>query len=723
MNIESKIGTLEFRAYEMRKLVRFLGNKVRSQKFTNQFIAYNADMSENEMLECMKLKPIKHEVYVKFFNSIVSIIANHREMNKENLECELIEKMKRDPLVEPNRISQIVEWNNYTKSQKSTVTVPKRVTAVKDKKTKEQVLDEITNNMLELVGLANPSYDKILAVKNVMCRVIKNIKDPVISYYKCTSIKDIICDLGAKNLHVTFGSYLDELQQKFEENVRYYFYPLSIPRLIIDKKYLTIIIDTYTEFMKKNYNMNKDESLKLLADKENSNKEIYQKRVVSKFLNKLTSGRQKRYMSFANMTEKRNMFDIDSIKPIRKDEFVKELLKIIGPYHKRKDNFKLNLDGSILNINAWTVGAAINNIYKELGIDNKRAFGLSNQNWERDLDEVAVKNIRRGLNGSSDNTISACVEKVCLRISELLQINNVDLCRGVVVNEIKKEVALLNEDLDNRLNSDQLKDFKNVINYLFSLEHVNKSRKNSRHPVILSAILKSFLPLVYSITPLRLAEVDANSKYVSDIGGVKFNPIVSLNTYNPITFKRYSYSIFEGLAQQLNNVLDGRNVDYKVIADELRAFVVYQVINHYDYYGIKPMDSDDKNDIAKSADMEVPNFNTVEEAEDYVESLFDSNKAEEIVEINEEDNNATIEEEENDENMRNRTLDLFEDDERIDDVVYRRGVGRRGDDVRIGEVYDALRTIEKYFNSRRVIKEDREDIIRIVKSFAIDRER
>lgn len=709
MNIDkSRIGTSEFRAYEMRKLVRFLGNKVRSQKFTNQFIAYNADMSENEMLECMKLKPIKHETYVKFFNSIVSIIANHREMNKENIEYELIEDMKRDPLIEPNRISQIVEWNNCTKSQKLSVAVPKPVAVSKDKKTKEQVLDEITNSMLELMGVTNPSYDKTLAAKNVVFNIIKNIKNPVISYYKCVSLKDIICDLGARIRQATFTSYLSELQQKTTGNIKYYFYPSTVPKLIIDKESLTVIIDTYVEFMERNYNMNKSDSLKLLTDKENNNKEIYQKHAANKFLNKLISGRQKKHVYSTDKTVKRDMFDIESIKPIQKDEFTEELLKVIGPYHKRKDDFKLNLDGSIFNINAWTVGTAINNIYQKLGVDNATAFGYSNQGRKKGLNDMTVKYIIRDLNSTP---LLASVEKACLRISASLQINDINLSRGVVMNEIKKEVTLLNKDLDNRLNGAQLKDFDKVIKYLFSIERVSVFRKNCRHPKILAAILKSFLPLVYNITPLRLGEVDANSKYASDIGDTRFNPMISVDICNPVSFERYSYSIFECLAQQLNNVLDGRNVDYKVIADELRAFVVYQVMNYCDYYGIKPMDSDDKNDVAKSADMEVLNFDTVEEAE------FDSNKPEEIVETNEEDNNITIEEEENDENMRNRAVDLFEDDERIDDVVYRRGLGRRGDDVRIGEVYDALRTIEKYFNSRRATKEDREDIIRIVKSF------
>lgn len=720
MNIDkSKIGAPEFRAYEMRKLVRFLGNKVRSQKFTNQFIAYNADMSEMEMLECMKFKPIKHDNYVKFFNSIISIVANHREMPKEKIEFELIEDMKKDPLINPNRVSQIVGWDSLKKTQDKLEVKP--VEETPKVKTRDQIIDELVHDMLELVGVTNPSDSNVWIAKNTLRLTLNKIKHPVLAYYKCLSIKDVICSMGSKrNSSNNFNYYLNELNEKITDNIRYYFYPNSLPKLIIEENILNVMLNTYVSFMKMNSGMSKKESLQLLIDNENNNRATHQKQAEVNFRSKLVDGkRQKRYLPENKLIVKHDNFDIESVKPIQKDEFIGELLKTIGPYHKRKDDFKLNIAGATFTINAWVVGVAINNIYNKLGIDNKTAFGTRKGVLINTLNDKVVKFIQRDLYSKSDASLSYRVDIACSCISASLHIED-DLSRGIIMMEIQKEVALLNEDLDNRLNLNQLKDFDTVIKYLYKIENADKLHPILRHPYILSSILKSFIPLVYSILPTRLAEIDAGVKYVSDIGGFKFNPMSSLESYNPIGYKKYSYGLIECLAQQLNNVLDGRNVNYKVIADELRCFVVYQVMNHYDYYGIKPINSN------KIKEIENLDFNAVNETEDYIEPLIDNTDE---VKSNK-DNITNINEEENEEIMRRRELCDYTKEELRRELEERKREALNNTEivdsdrirgvttpyVSLADLYSALKIVEN-FMKHPTNESIKDEIIDIIKSF------
>lgn len=723
MNIDkSRIGTSEFRAYEMRKLVRFLGNKVRSQKFTNQFIAYNADMSENEMLECMKLKPIKHETYVKFFNSIVSIIANHREMNKENIEYELIEDMKRDPLIEPNRISQIVGWNDYSKVNKSTPILPKPISVAKniiknnDSKSKNNIIYDIA----ELAGVDNPTDKQIELIERYLSsKYGRRIKKPVVSYLVASAMREIIVENGLliKDFFKMFGER-PHLIYKF-------FYPQSLLTHLSSPDKLNKITKKYVEIMKtKGYSA--EESTELLNKQLEENRQRYIDAAKYRVFNILfNNDKNKLQISDNDISNSKNSKIMDmfkDVKPISKEDLFNTLIESSKPYIQVKEGFIKNDKASLGN--AYCALTSISALYEKLGLDDRKDFIMGKLIYNSDTNmekyKVSLYNAR-DFSAKSKYSIKDALNLLAFTMTEVLDVD-MEVCYSVIRNEIMEESRKVHDAIKEKLSGVNVDKFDSIVNRLYEIEEPSDLEMHKKAKILFQ-IIKDYTSSVYGISTFRLYQI-CKAHGVGKVEKYGFNPIHRIVTKIDTSYDRYTDLMFKALSELLCEYVDFRNVDVEVILNEMKSFIVYQVTHYSKHYGIN---IDIVNKVKTTANMEVLNFNTVEETEDYVESLFDSNKPEETVKAVEEDN-TDIKEEENDENMgRKRVIDMFddeerdhmrdrEDDERIDDVVCRRRLGRRSN-VGLGDLYKALRTIEEYFESRRVTDDEKEDIVRLVKSF------
>lgn len=745
MNIDNeRRNELEYRAYEMKKLIRILNNKVRSQKFTNKFIAYNAGMNEDALLNHMKSKPIKHESYVKFFNSIIELISNHKGVNKDEVECDIMNDIEKDPLISVNRISQIIEWDKIKEDNKKLVLPFKEeCKKVAITKTKEQMISDIVYELADLIDVNHTDTDKLNSINKALSNIVNKFDEPALTYIKCLEIRDAIISMKGNKFNSSRGmsNFLKEINNDLNMNTLQYFYPAALPKLILDKSLLDRIVDTYINYMNVTFNLSKEKSLQLLNDIGIKNKEKYSKYTKFKFMGRLIKPRHTANYNHVLIKKhaQKNIFNLDSVTPATVDKFSEVMFDVVRPYHERYLGYKLNEGEDKCSINAWIVIKALQNIYTKVDIKYNSAYGYSDDSVLNKLNNLAKKTIRRDIYAKTAWSLRSRVKMLILYINKMYGLDS-DTCFGIIIEEIKKEAKLFNEDIGKRLDLNQLKHFDQVIKYLFDLEENEVLTGYRKMTAILSKIVRDYLTLVYNATPSKLIDVEPEIKYA--VSNKKYHPIKYIMGARALPFDMYAGSfIEEGLAPQISHMLDAKRDDKnraKVISDEIKAFIVYQVIHFPDEYGIKPIE------LKEAEDIDVCNFSSMEEAEDYIESLFDKNETvddapEDTVEENEhmeetqEASEAITEETQNDntnineesgENMMRGFMEDYDErefDGRDRDDDYDRGRdrrrGERSRSVGFKDLYIALQVIDEFMKNPNVGLNDKEDVASLVESF------
>lgn len=807
MNIDNeRKDVLEFRAYEMKKLLRILNNKVRSQKFTNQFIAYNAGMNEKELFSHMKYKPIKHDNYVRFFNSIVELISNHRGISKEELEENILKAIEKDPLTSVSRISQIIEWNKFKSDHKEFILPIEEESKEKESVSSEIVLevkepiknkDEMVNDIIielaDLVDIDCTDANLLNSMNIALYNIVDKFEEPILSFNKCLAMRNVIISSKEYKTSTKSGltDFLNELNKNIDTDIHSYFYPGSLPKIIMEKGLLDKITDLYIEYMNDMFSINREKALQLLIDKEIEYKSKNKKYAKAKFYRGLIKSRRNNCNNILKDKPKReNIFDLSSISPVSMNRFSEVILDIIRPYSERYLGYKLNEKDSKCSINTWVAIKAMNNIYTKMNIKYNAAYGKNNESVLNSLNNLAKKCIRRDIYARTSWSLYERIRMLLVYMMDIYDLEE-DMCFGIIIEEIKKEAKMFNEDICQRLDLSQLKYFNQVIRHIFGFEpNDTTSNLNRKHTSILSKIVKDFITLVYNAIPSGLVDVNVEVKYT--VGGSDIHPLRYIIGAKPLALDMYCRFIEEGLAQQIKDILDAKREDKnrtKDIADQLKAFVVYQVTHFPNEYGIEQIELKEPEKIEGNKEpvirvrsftsYDIPeefplpkvdakfgacNFNSIEEAENYIESLFESNRkvddvseeieeresVEETQEITDESieevTQNKIDEEENEEDMRRpmeedydekehvdrrygrKIFDEDYDDERMDDMVddnvrrrrdkYKEtSISRRRDGVGFKELYDALKVIEEYLSDRRIPSEDREDVVDLVRSF------
>lgn len=806
MNIDNeRKDILEFRAYEMKKLLRILNNKVRSQKFTNQFIAYNAGMNERELFSHMKYKPIKHDSYVRFFNSIVELISNHRGISKEELEENILKAIEKDPLTSVNRISQIIEWNKIKEDHKEMVlpikeelidkkeeiATPEIVEEVKEPvKSKEEMVNDIIIELVDLVDIDHNDPSVVYSMNKALSEALKKFTEPVLSFIRCLTIRDVIMSLKTTEVRQKgVVNYLRIVDEQLGIKSSQYFYPYSLIRIIMDKSQLDKIISIYIDFMESKFNFDKEKSMQLLTDQENKRMNEYKKFAKDRFLKLLISAGRHNYVRIPqkkniNHEDILNLLGLDSVTPLSMTKFSEIMSNVIKPYHVRKLGYHYNTEGNACTINAWAAIKAIHNISTKLNINYNNIYGINDEKVLSNLNDEIKKTVRRDINTKSIWSLYARIEKLALYMQDAYGFD-IDASFGIIVKETEKAVELFNENISQRLNPDQVKYFDKVINYLFKYEPIETKGKSRRQSTILSRLLKDYMSLVYNAIITRVANVTTDAKKYS-VRGVSLHPIAHVNKGGALKYESYLNIIDDGLAPQIADMVDDRRISNKSesIANELKAFIVYQISHFPDEYGVKPIDLKEDEKIKEAKEpvicvksytpYDIPeespipkvdakfgacNFNSIEEAEDYIESLFDSNrrvddtpeeviedehieetqeitKAEEesIEETQNESDNTDINKE-SEENMRKefmedydeRERDLFGDGIRVgsrrredideDERERSRRRGGRGKSVGFRDLYIAIQVIEEYMKDPTISPDDKEDVVDLIGSF------
>lgn len=803
MNIDNeRKDILEFRAYEMKKLLRILNNKVRSQKFTNQFIAYNAGMNEKELFSHMKYKPIKHDSYVRFFNSIVELISNHRGISKEELEENILKDIERDPLTAVNRISQIIEWNKVKEDhkelalrikeelidEKEEVTTSEIFEKVKEPvKTKDEMVNDIIIGLADLVDIDYTDVNLLNSINIALYNIVDKFEEPMLSFNKCLAMRNVIISSKKYKTSTESGltDFLNELNKNIDTDTYNYFYPGSLPKIIMEKSLLDRITDLYIEYMSDRFSVNREKALQLLIDKEIEYKSKNKKYAKAKFYRGLIKSRRNNCNNILKDKPKRkNIFNLSSISPVSMNRFSEVILDMIRPYNERYLGYKLNEKDNRCSINTWIVIKAMHNIYSKMNIKYNAAYGKNNESVLNSLNNLAKKCIRRDIYARTAWSLYERIRMLLIYMVDIYDLEE-DMCFGIIIEEIKKEAKLFNEDICQRLDLSQLKYFDQVIRHIFDFEpNDTTSNLNRKHTSILSKIVKDFITLVYNAIPSGLVDVNVDVKYT--VGGSDIHPLRYIIGAKPLALDMYCRFIEEGLAQQIKDILDVKREDKnrtKDIADQLKAFIVYQVTHFPSEYGIESIELKEPKKIEEAKEpvihvrsftpYEMPeelhkvdakfgacNFNSIEEAEDYIESLFEGNRrvddipeeiiedehieetqeeikeAEESIEEEEPINDNTNINKESEENMRKefmedydeRERDLFangirvggrrrEDIDEEDERERSRRRGGRGKSVGFRDLYMAIQVIEEYMKDPTINPNDKEDVADLIGSF------